>query len=380
MNTLLARIRLLIVLSLLLVAALGRAQNPTTITILPNSITAGSSTEGYVLLNAPAKNAETVDLSCNNAGITIPASVAISSGGQLAGFKITSSESYSPYTATFKATCNGATAIGLLLVQSNALPSFTGITFKPNIAFAGQKITGTVSFSSALAVPVTLDLTSNNSNFTFPKSISIAAGLKAVPFTVTPGANSPSSAVTITASLAPGSYSNVISGPTSTTGSFSYLAAGGTPPNFKRGLWIGEPLPDSRHPDYIDVNYLQTYPDGSIVFGFCYLHLNQDTDYGYYDYPEDGVGRVTASGQVVLETGDNLFPVSGSAIVPGGANTLTYTPSHLISQSTMVFSKDGTTATPNAIGQPYTWTLTQTPQMVFGQTVTLGTYTFTFVQ
>jgi hypothetical protein len=376
--------RLVVCLGILLAfAAFAPAQAPASVTVLPNTVTAGTSTTGYVALVAPAKSKETISLSSSSTGVKVPSSVTVAAGSQTASFSITTTTNKTA-VVTLTASGSGGSAVGFMMIQAATvtIPSFSGMTFTPTLALSGQTITGTITFKSPILIELTFDLSSASANFSVPASVTALPGATAVGFKVTPGSGAVTGAFSVTATLAPGAYQNAWTGPTSETGSFAYLAGVGLPANYAGGFWVAPPLgvgPSEFVPT------LTTSLEGGLSFGGPTLSLNSgtwsyDNDSGY-----DISARVGAGGQVRLESNpfslqwpvyaQNLFPVFGTSNA-----TPPYGWSYLFDNSTLTFSKDGKTATLKVIGQPYTWTLSANPTITFGAPVTLGTYIFARVQ
>ncbi len=388
-----ARRQLLILGLLCLLSRSALAQAPVSITVLPNTVTAGAGSTGFVALSAPAKSAVTVSLTSNTSGVTVPSQVTVGAGRQSAKFAVSTQASDKTAIVTLTASGGGGSAVGFFMVQAQAttttpLPAFAGFTFSPTMALSGQPISGTISFTEPLVVSLTFNLTSPSANFAFPSQVTAAAGSKMISFPVTVSAEATTGATQVTATLESGSYKNAWTGPFSTSGNIVFLAGTGLPPNYAAGFWYAAPTsPNSAN--LFSVPTLKTYPDGRLCFAqVAFVTANGAT------YIDDGPyvvsGHVGYNGQIYLdsntevnfyEAGDvqEQFPAGARGDGRGDQSDPTY----LYDASTLSFSSGGLTATLTLIAQGYLWTWDSTSSTlfpVFGSSSTLGTYTYTRAQ
>jgi hypothetical protein len=202
-----------------------------------------------------------------------------------------------------------------------------------------------------------------------------SAGAKSVSFTVTVGTGACTGAVPVTATLANGNYNNVWSGPMSVAGSFAYLAGSGLPTDYAAGFWVGPKVASDSAGDFV-VPTLKTYADGRFSMGGPGYHNNSGWDYGQ-DSAYSICGHIASSGAICMDSDD---PESWCPVFSINGSSFSKEPSVLYDGSTLTFSSDGKSATLTVIAQQYTWTLSANPTIVWGDTVTLGTYVFTRVK
>jgi len=168
----------------------------------PTSVVGGASTAlNKVTLNSPAPaGGIIVSLSSNNAGVTVPASVAVAAGATASPyFTVTTSAVAAASTVTISATYNTVTKTANLTVNPVALLS---VTLSPTSVVGGASTTlNKVTLNGAApAGGVVVNLSSSDPSVTVPPSATVAAGATSSPvFTITTSAVAATKTITISA-------------------------------------------------------------------------------------------------------------------------------------------------------------------------------------
>jgi hypothetical protein len=158
------------------------------LSIVPNSVTGGSSTTGTVTLTAPATaGGIVVSLSSDQPFAAVPASVTVAAGNETASFTITTAAVSASTSALIRATHGTATRAFTLAVTPAATgPALSAVTLSSTDVVGGTPVTGTVTLVSAApqgGQPVVL--TSDNTNAaTVPPSVTVPAGATRATFPV----------------------------------------------------------------------------------------------------------------------------------------------------------------------------------------------------
>lgn len=291
------RIRLfLVLLATTSVARFGLAQEPVTVTLMPNMVTAGESAIGMAGLNGPAYAQETITLSSNTLGVSVPASVTIPTGKQAAQFTVNTSKSLANVTAVISASQpeSGSVAVGFMFVQQKVVPNpgFASVAINPLIDF-GQAAKGVITFTQPLVAGLTLDHSSSSTNFTVPASVNAPVGATSVSFPVTPTASAPTSQVSVSVSLA---SEGAWTGSTTASGTFAFVAGVTLPPNHQPGFWVSDPVPESTSMGTSLIYTINAHPDGRVEFGLLAYGLDHHSVNVYTEEQNCASGHLDGSG------------------------------------------------------------------------------------
>lgn len=204
----------------------------TTVTVVPNSISGGSTTTGTVKLSGAAGGSGiAVSLSSNNGAATVPSSATVASGGTAKSFTINTTAVASNQTVTIKATLDNTSVSATLTVTA---PTISKLTVSPTtIAGGPSSSTGTVTLvNPAPPGGALVTLSSNNAAATVGASTTVGGGTTAKSFTISTTAVATTQNVTISATyqgytknvtltLNPGPITYVSVSPTSVKGGSS---------------------------------------------------------------------------------------------------------------------------------------------------------------
>lgn len=139
-------------------------------------------------------------LSSNNAGLTVPASVTVVSGGKSANFTATAGTVSSSQSATVTAALNGSSETAAIVVTP--ITTVTSLACSPASVTSGGTSSCTATLSQAAGPGgSTVTLSSNNAAVTVPASLTVASGATTASFTATAGTVTSNQAATLTASL-----------------------------------------------------------------------------------------------------------------------------------------------------------------------------------
>jgi hypothetical protein len=169
----------------------------------PSRLEGGKPVSAAVILTnaAPAGGAVVTLSSSHPAVATVPASVTVPAGSQIAGFTINTFKTSTEAAVAIRASYPAATTFSAtLIVLASPVPE--AVFFHPNPAFGASTATGTVSLNGpAPAGGAVVSLTSGNTGVaTVPASMTIAAGSWSATFTATLPGRTDAATVSITAS------------------------------------------------------------------------------------------------------------------------------------------------------------------------------------
>jgi FG-GAP-like repeat len=181
------------------------------LTISPNNVAGGSSSQGTVTLSsAPSGNAVVMLVSSNSSVATVPASVTVPAGATSALFTIATSSVTLTQNVTISATYS-TTLNAMLTVSAPMGVTLSSLTLEPTSVSGGSSSTGTVTLSAAPTSATTIALSSSKtSTATVPSNVTVAAGSTSATFTISTQRVSSNTNVTITASLAGASKTAVL--------------------------------------------------------------------------------------------------------------------------------------------------------------------------
>ena len=165
----------------------------------PGTVTSGASVTCTVSLNQLASSVTAVALSNNNALLTTPATVTVSTGASSANFIATAGVLKANQSATVTATLNGSaqsTTLSLIAAVVSALAC------NPTSVNSGAATTCTVTLSQAAATGGSVvGLSSNNSALSVAASVTVPANKTSTTFTATAGTITTTQGAALTAKL-----------------------------------------------------------------------------------------------------------------------------------------------------------------------------------
>jgi hypothetical protein len=159
------------------------AQNLSTLSLSPTTVTGGASSTGTVTLSsaAPAGGA-VVNLSSNKAIAIVPSSVTVAAGTTSRTFTVSTVPVAANVTATITGTRSGVSKSANLQVRA---PVPSGVTLNPTSVIGGNSSTGNVTLTGNAPTGGTIvTLSSSSNSATVPSSIVVAAGTNSTTFTV----------------------------------------------------------------------------------------------------------------------------------------------------------------------------------------------------
>src|SRR5262249_12012473 len=130
----------------------------------------GLSTCTVTLSKAPASNTA-VSVQSNNASLTVPASVTVSSGQTAARFSATAGTLTADGTATVTATLNGVSRTATITLST--LPALSAVGCSPSTLNSNGSSTCTVTLSKTAAVDTAVSLTDSSASLTIPTSVTV---------------------------------------------------------------------------------------------------------------------------------------------------------------------------------------------------------------
>ena len=204
------------------------------LSVVPLSVTGGSSATGTVTLTAPATGAGiTVALASSSTTAMVPTDVTVTPGASTAAFTITTAQVTSSTSALITATHGAASrSFSLAITPAATGPAASSVTLSQTTVVGGTPVTGTVRLTtSAPSGGSSVALSSDNPNAaTVPSSVSVPGGQTTATFPVEtkPTVNSQSATIIAEAGGARvGATLTVTSDFSASNGSVS-LARGGT--------------------------------------------------------------------------------------------------------------------------------------------------------
>ena len=173
---------------------------PASVTLSPSSIIGSTaSTANKVTMNGIAPADTVVNLSSNNSGVTVPASVTVAAGTSVSPvFTITTSLVSATTQVTISASYNGVSKMATLTVNPIvATPVLSPTSVVGGVSTTANKVTLNIA---APAGGLVVNLSSSDPGVGVPASVSVAAGATASPvFTITTSSVSATLMVTISA-------------------------------------------------------------------------------------------------------------------------------------------------------------------------------------
>jgi uncharacterized repeat protein (TIGR03803 family) len=183
----------------------------TSISLKPNSVTAGSSAIGTVTIASPAPSSgnavqlSTSPLSSCNLPVSFPTNpVTIPAASTSASFTVNTTSTAASCTAPIFAQSGGASVSANFTVNpGSSLPTVSSLTLNPANVTGGSTSTGTVTLSArAPSGGTVVTLSSGNTSVArVPSSLTVAAGSTSASFTVSTQLVSSTTSAVITATL-----------------------------------------------------------------------------------------------------------------------------------------------------------------------------------
>jgi hypothetical protein len=303
----------------------------TSVAAAPSPVVAGGSCTGTVSISEPAPTGGwAVNLASTTPYAVVPASVTIASGSTSATFPITTSNYYTNYNPTIKATDSVSSKSTTFTVDSIYLSS---VSVTPNPISGGSSGVGTVTLSqSAPSGGWLVNLNSSSSDVTVPTSVTVLAGSSTATFPVTTVNYSSNYSATIKAtdSLSTTSTSLTVDSTflMSVTASPNPVAAGAT---CTGTVTISQPAPTggwtvnlSSSSSYVGLPASVTVAAGSMSATFPIATTNYSSN-----YEATITGKDSVSTQSTNLTVDSLYiaslALSPSTVANGTSSTGTVT-------------------------------------------------------
>ncbi len=175
-----------------------RGPAPTTVTLSPTSVAGGRTSTATITLEAAAPSGGVVvDLSSSIADATVPANVTIPAGAVKASVIVTTRAVSANVSASIRATVNGTTRTGTLVI---AAPVVRSVTFSPSSVTGGLTTPGMVTLQSAAPAGGTVvTLVSANPLVSVPSTVTVPANATTAFFTATTLVTGTDTSVVITA-------------------------------------------------------------------------------------------------------------------------------------------------------------------------------------
>jgi uncharacterized repeat protein (TIGR03803 family) len=186
----------------------GGSSGPTvsSVTLNPNIVTGGSSTQGTVTLSGAAPSGgSVVSLSSNSSSAGVPASVTVAAGNTTASFTVNTTLVSTTTTAAITATLGSSSAQASLTINPpSGSITLTSLTLNPTSVSGRTNSTGKVTLSAgAPSGGAVVTLTSSNTSVaTVPSSVTVSAGQTSATFTVRTQSVSSNTSVTISGTYA----------------------------------------------------------------------------------------------------------------------------------------------------------------------------------
>jgi peptidoglycan/xylan/chitin deacetylase (PgdA/CDA1 family) len=205
-----------------------------TLTLNPTTVTGGATSQGTVMLDAPAPSSGAVVTltSSRTTAATVPSSVTVAAGSTTATFTVTSKAVTASTASTITARYSSVSKTARLTVTPGTVLS--SVSLNPASVIGGNSSQGTVVLSGAApSSGAMVTLSSNNASASVPSSVTVAAGSTSATFTVTTVGVSALASATITAGYSgssktasltvtpPSALNSVSLNPTSVTGGTS---------------------------------------------------------------------------------------------------------------------------------------------------------------
>ena len=164
----------------------------------PSSFSAAGTSTCTVTLAGPAPAGTSATVSSNNAKVTVPGSVAVTTGQSSGTFTATVAAPSSNQTATVTVTLNGVSQTATI---SLVVPSLSSVSCNPSTLGASQSSTCTVTLSGNAAVSTLVGLASNKTALQVPANVTVAPGSSTATFSATALSVTSNDVAVVTATL-----------------------------------------------------------------------------------------------------------------------------------------------------------------------------------
>ena len=154
------------------------------VAIAPGVVLGGKAAIGTVTLSSIAPvGGQVVSLSTSDSVATVPVSITVPSGKNVATFTVTTAAVSSSKDVNVTATCNGSSASATLRVSILTVAS---VEFKPRMVDGGAKASGLVTLTAPAPIGgATVQLLSDKASVTVPPSVVVPAGKLSAAFSAT---------------------------------------------------------------------------------------------------------------------------------------------------------------------------------------------------
>jgi len=183
------------------IITLAAAAQISTLTCVPAIVNAPGTALCTITLTAATPGAASVTVISNNANITAPGSVNISSGLSTAAFTAAVAPVTSNQNALLTATLNGVSQSFALSAAISAPATLTSVACGPSTPANNASRTCTVTLDAAATNAATVSLASNNGLLIVPANVTVASGQNTSTFMAKWGTANGSQNATITANL-----------------------------------------------------------------------------------------------------------------------------------------------------------------------------------
>ncbi|MDR3688055.1 MAG: hypothetical protein P4L46_01660 [Fimbriimonas sp.] len=252
--------------------------------VAPTSVTGGNSATGTVAISQAAGSAGAlVSLGSPSGNIKVPSTVTIPAGATSASFTINTAGVSKPETDAITALAGSSQMSASLSVVP---PTLTGLSLAPNSLLGGVSSTGTVTITGiAPAAGLTINLSSNSSSATSPKTVVIPGGSNTTTFVVSTVGVSSNTVATISASLSgsptqsanltvlAASLTGLTLNASSVIGGSSTAVVGTVSLNALAGAAGDKVVLTSSNPKVANVPASVTVPSGGSTATFAVTHL-----------------------------------------------------------------------------------------------------------
>lgn len=177
----------------------------TSVSVSPAGVPGGSSATLTVTLSAAVPTSAsasgvTVTLSSSNPAFPVPASVVVPAGSKTASLTVEASAVNIAASATITAKYNGAIETTSVAITPVALPSLSSVSIAPSNLPGGTQTGLTIQLSAvAPAGGSVVTLSSNNTAFPVPGSVTVLAGSKQISLNIVTASVKTQTTVTVTA-------------------------------------------------------------------------------------------------------------------------------------------------------------------------------------
>lgn len=179
------------------------------VSVLPASVTGGSSCTGTVTLAAITGGGATVKLSSSNTSCSVPATVTVPAGSSSATFSVTTNSVSTAATVTITAKLGSVSKIAKVTVEPDLIGS---IALSPTSVVGGVASSGLITLNSpAGSKGVAVKVTSSSTSASVPATVTVPNGAKSASFAIKTAAVAKNASVNITATTGTASQKAALS-------------------------------------------------------------------------------------------------------------------------------------------------------------------------